>query len=493
VGFRRALTLLGLTVVAPGSAQVIAGTEGRRRLIGSIVLRAWAGFLAVLVLLAIGWLIHREFVLAIFTHQSVLRGLAVLLIVAGAGWPLLIIDAWGLADVRPLPLRSRRQIAVLAIVMVIVTCALPIAAGRRVWAGADLLGGVFGSHRKSDAVDGRYNVLLLGGDAGPDRVGTRPDSVNLASIDEKTGRTALISLPRNLQNVPFPVGSLAAQAQPNGWACGDKCLLNAIYQWGSENPKYFPGVQDSGAEAMKQAVQAVTGLKVNYYAMIDLQGFRSMIDAVGGIDLIVATKVPIGGGTSPIKGYIKPGKRHLNGYRALWYGRSREGSSDYERMARQRCVMTAMVNQLDPATLLTNFQQIAAAGEQVVSTDIPASELPTFLKLAQQAKSHRIESLQFVPPLIVPHHPDYRVIRQQVAALITASDQDADAPADAPKPTTSAGATSAGSTPDATAATKRSPSAMAATKPSPDGSTPAASTGPPSAPAVDVRQVCKAA
>jgi LCP family protein required for cell wall assembly len=469
--------------VAPGSAQLVAGLGRARRLLGTVVLRTWVGFLGLGVALAVGWLIHREWVLGIFTHQVVLRVLALLLIIIGAGWPLLIIDAWGLADIRLLPLRSRRQIALLAIVMVIVTCALPIAAGRRVWAGAELLGGVFGSDRKSAAVAGRYNVLLLGGDAGPDRIGTRPDSVNLASIDEKTGRTALISLPRNLQNVPFPAGSPAARALPAGWSCGDKCLLNAIYQWGAQNRQYFPGAKDPGAEAMKQAVQAITGLTVNYYVMIDLQGFRSMIDAVGGIDLAVASRVPIGGGTSPIKGYIEPGKQHLNGFQALWYGRSREGSSDYERMARQRCVMTAMVNQLDPTTLLTNFQRIASAGKQVVSTDIPAGELPDFLTLGQEAKSRRIESVQFVPPLIVPHHPDYSVIRQRVAAVIATSEQDSAAPAGvAPTAGTS-------TTPDRT----RSATSPASPATTGKASTPAVTAGAGSTPSVDVRQVCKAA
>jgi polyisoprenyl-teichoic acid--peptidoglycan teichoic acid transferase len=471
---RRALTLLGLTLVAPGSAQLVAGTGANRRFCGTLALRAWAAFVGTLVLLAIGWMVRREFVLGIFTHQSVLRVLAALLFAAAVVWPLLTIDAWRLADVAVLPLRSRRRVAIVAILMVIVTCALPVAIGRRVWAGADLLGGVFGSDRRSAAVDGRYNVLLLGGDSGPNRLGTRPDSVNLASIDEKTGRTALISLPRNLQNVPFPANSAAGRALPQGWSCGDKCLLNAVYQWGSEHPGYFPGVKDPGAEAMKQAVQAVTGLTVNYYVLIDLQGFRSMIDAVGGIDLVSTAKVPIGGGTSPIRGYIQPGKQHLNGFRALWYGRSREGSSDYERMARQRCVMTAMVNQLDPTTALANFQKIAAAGKQVVSTDIPAAELPQFLTLGQQAKSRRIESLQFVPPLIVPHHPDYAVIRQRVAALIAASNVGAGAPA--------ANSTAPGVKPVPQPAAK--PSASAG---------PQATSGTGASSSVDVRQVCQAA
>jgi LCP family protein required for cell wall assembly len=461
---------------------------------GRVALRTWLGFLLTLALLALGWATHRQFVLGLFTHQLVLRGLALFLFMVGVGWPLLILDAWRLGGDRPLPVRSRRQLALLSAALVLITCAVPIAAGRRVWAGADLLGGVFGASERSSAVDGRYNVLLLGGDAGPTRIGTRPDSVTLASIDADTGRTALISLPRNLQNVPFPAGSRAAKAMPKGWSCGDKCLLNAIYTWGSEAPnrKYFPGVKDPGAEAMKQAVQATTGLTVNYYVLIDLQGFRSMIDAVGGIDIDVATKVPIGGETSPISGWIKPGKQHLNGFHALWYARSRTITSDYDRMARQRCVMTAMVNQLEPGTLLSHFQQIAAAGPKVVSTDIPAAELPTFITLGSQAKSRRIESVQFVPPLIVPHHPDYRLIRNRVADVIADSERGGDAPPSATTTATTSAAPSSAPTPSSATGTPASGKAGAATK-APDSATSKSSPSPTTAPAVDVRQVCKAA
>jgi polyisoprenyl-teichoic acid--peptidoglycan teichoic acid transferase len=448
--------------------------------VGRLAVRLWLGLLGVLALLAAIWLLHRELVLGLVTHQSALRSLAVVLFMLGVGWPLLVLDAWRLGEPATLPVSARRRIAVLATVLAVLTLAVPLAAGRRVWAGANLLSDVFGAKHGSAAVDGRYNVLLLGGDAGPDRVGTRPDSVTLASVDEHKGRTALFSLPRNLQNVRFPAGTPAAKALPNGWSCGDECLLNALYQWGAQHPALFPGAKDPGAEAMKQAVQETTGLTVNYYVLIDLRGFRSMIDAVGGVDVLVNQRVPIGGETSPISAWIEPGKRHLNGFRALWYARSRTTTSDYDRMARQRCVMTAMVNQLDPTTLLRNFQGIAAAGTQVMSTDIPASALPEFVSLGQQAKRHRIESVQFVPPVIAPKHPDFGVIRSRVAAAIQGIEKGADGVSPAavsPSPST----TAAGAATPASAGTSSGPGTAI------PGATAESGTS------VDVRSVCKAA
>ncbi|HEY6797250.1 MAG TPA: LCP family protein [Kineosporiaceae bacterium] len=425
---RRAITLLVITCVVPGSAQIAAGN----RRLGRLLLRVWLGAVGGVLLLGLLLVLDRSLALSLVTSPLVLVLLALACYAAAVVFPLAIADAWRLGRVGLLPRRPRWWISGAAVVLMMLSGGAMIATGRRLWAGADLISGVFGSGRASAAADGRFNVLLLGGDAGPDRVGTRPDSMTLVSIDETTGRAVLFSLPRNLENVPFPAGSAAGRLLPQGWTCGDNCLLNAIYTWGSEHRSTFADVQDPGAEAMKEAVEGVTGLKVNYYVLIDLHGFRDLIDAMGGIRVTVTKPVPIGGGTSRVSGYIRPGTQTLDGYHALWFARSRHGANDYERMARQRCVMDAMVHQLDPATVLTKFQGIAAASKQVVSTDIPSGELATFLDLAARAKAQKISSVQFVPPLINPARPDFDVIHTKVAAAIDASRRPAPAAASSP-------------------------------------------------------------
>lgn len=411
---RRAYTLLALSVLAPGSAQLVAG----RRTAGRWALRVWAGVLAALALLGLLALVARPAAVWLLARPAVLWLVALACFAAAVLWPALVVDAWRLAQVRSLPMRARRGVAAAAATAVLVTALPLVATGRRVWAAADLISDVFAGGGTTASAAGRYNVLLLGGDAGKNRIGLRPDSVTVASIDEKTGATVLFSLPRNLENVPFPPGSPAAAALPKGWSCGDECLLNGLYTWGTEHRSLFPGAADPGAEAMKQAVGAVLGLRINYYVLIDLSGFRSLVDAVGGVRLTVGQRVPIGGGTSRVSGYIEPGTRVLNGYHALWFARSRHGASDYARMARQRCVMTAMLQQLDPATVLRNFQKIAAAGKQVVSTDVPASQLSRFLGLAGKARDQHVGSVQFVPPLIRPAHPDLALIRAEVVKAV---------------------------------------------------------------------------
>src|SRR5207237_10496630 len=123
--------------------------------------------------------------------------------------------------------------------------------------------------------NGRLNILLLGGDGGLDRTGIRTDSISLASIDVATGKTVLFSLPRNMQYVQFPPGTTMAKQFPNGFPD----FAFGIYTWATENRNLFPGVSDPGALAVEQAVAQTLGIPVHYYALVNLQGLQSVIDA----------------------------------------------------------------------------------------------------------------------------------------------------------------------------------------------------------------------
>jgi polyisoprenyl-teichoic acid--peptidoglycan teichoic acid transferase len=155
---------------------------------------------------------------------------------------------------------------------------------------------------------------------------------------------------------------------------------------------------------------------------VNLAGFRGLVDAVGGVTLNVRQPIPVGGLGADVTGYIKPGIRKLNGFDTLWFARSRDSSDDYSRMARQKCVMNAMLHQVSPQTVLTNFEQIAKASSQMISTDIPASEVDRFMALALKAKSQPIATLSLVPPLVDTGDPDIGLIQRKVAQALAASE-----------------------------------------------------------------------
>src|SRR5699024_7095667 len=129
------------------------------------------------------------------------------------------------------------------------------------------------------------------------------------------------------------------------------------------------------------------GLEMDYYAMVNLQGFEDLVDALGGVDMVVERRIPIGGGAAAIDGYIEPGEQKLDGFHALWYARSREGSDDFNRMCRQQRIVRAVAEEADPTTLALSIPGLVTATENNIVTDIPVKNLDAFMDLAMPLKA----------------------------------------------------------------------------------------------------------
>ncbi|GAA4398177.1 hypothetical protein GCM10023168_03940 [Fodinibacter luteus] len=425
---RRAVTLLGLTVVLPGTAQLAAG----HRSLGRFALRVWLGVVGVAVLVGLLALVSRTAALTLLTHRWTLAVLQAVLLGIAVLWAVLLVDAWRLGRPDRLPRRDRRVLLVSLLVLLLVLPGGAAYAGMNVGAARAAMTSLFGAGEAAGAVDGRYNILLLGGDSGAGRTGLRPDSIQLASVDADTGRAVLFGFSRETEHISFRPGSVMAGLMPQGWTCGDECLLNGLYTWGQEHAKEFPpGTDDPGLVATTEAVEALSGLEIQYHVLVDLKGFRSLVDAVGGLDITVQRRTPIGS-EAQIRGWIDAGERHLDGHDALWYARSRANSTNYERMARQRCVVTAMIRQLDPQTVVLNFGDIAKATKGVFRTNIPQDALASLGELAVKTKQQKITSVNFVPPLIEPWDYDPAVVHDTVAAAIERSEEAEEASAAAP-------------------------------------------------------------
>lgn len=445
VRMRRAVTLLLMTLVLPGSAQVAAGN----RRVGRVVLRVWLGLLATGVVVAVVGRLWPMLLVDVALGPTTLALLRVVLIALAIGWAALFADAWRLAD--PLALRRNQRIALVTLNGLLCFSVVGglLFSAHVVNAGREVVVAVFAGDEVTEPTHGRYNVLLVGADAGEGRVGLRTDSMTVASIDQETGEAVLISLPRNLQKFPFSPGSVMDREFPDGFDC-DGCYLNGVSTWATDHPDLFgssTGASDDelfqlGMDATVSAVEGVTDLAVNYWALVDMRGFDTLIDAVGGVELNVRSRIPIGGVGSPIYGYIEPGVQTLDGYHALWFARSRADSDDYSRMARQKCVMAAIADQLEPSTLVTKFGEIAQAGAAMLETNIPASEIDVFADLAIKARSHPISSVSIVPPAVDTADPDMDVVHDMIADAISGTTAD-DAPVVTEEAAAPAGAPSA--------------------------------------------------
>ena len=418
VRFRRALTLLLMTLLLPGSAQLVAG----RKDVGRIAIRAWLSVVGALVLVVLVGLVWSGFVLWLFSSTFVLGVIRLGLFVLALAWAALFVDAWRLGQ--PLGLRQKQRLAMVGLngFLCFSVAGSLLFASHMVGVQRDFITAMFGDGTATDSTHGRYNVLLLGGDSGADRWGLRPDSITVASIDEETGHTVLFGLPRNMANFPFREGSVMDEQFPDGYDC-EGCYLNGLSTFAADNEELFTEYDDPGVEATIEGVEGITGLDINYYAMVNLKGFRSLVDAVGGVRLNVRARIPIGGIGAPVTGYIEPGVQRLNGFQTMWFARSRSGADDYSRMARQKCVMNAMLDQLSPQVVVSKFSAIAEASKEVISTDLPASELDRFVGLALKAKAQPVATVSFVPPLVNTAAPDIPLIHERVAQALERSQE----------------------------------------------------------------------
>lgn len=430
--------LLGLTLLGallPGAGLIAGG----RRIIGAFVLTVTLGLVGFGVYVG---LTRRNEVLAAAVVPSQLLATSVAIGVLGFLWIVVIVASH--RSLRPATGGAGgRAIGALFVGVLCLAIAAPTALGvQSVLAQRTLVQDVFVAQGESksatrpsiaDVEDPwkdkpRLNLLLLGGDDEPGRPGVRTDTVIVASIDTKTGNTALISMPRQLTFMPFPKDSPLHRFYPDGFGKEGLSLegrlewmLTAMYQ---NIPDAHPGIlgpsDNEGADVLKQSVGEATGLKIDYYLQVNLTGFPELVDALGGITVNVNERVAMGGISSahvPPKNWIEPGPRqHLDGRRALWFARGRYGADDDQRQIRQRCTINAMVAAADPATLATKYKAIATAGTHLLRTDIPQELLPALVELALRVKSGTVSNVNLdVSKLRMKYlHPDYEGMREAI-------------------------------------------------------------------------------
>jgi len=469
----RAWMLLLLTLVLPGSAQLVAGNKRLGRLALRCTLTVWALVIAGVVLAAL----NREEFLNLFTNPVTSLVIIVLLAAVAVGWAVMFLNT--LAIIRPSLLAPgmRGFVSAALVVLMVVTSGSLGYTAYLVNSGRNAITDIFGGGPDMKPVDGRYNFLVMGGDAGADRSGRRPDSIIVVSVDAKTGEAATISIPRNLQNAQFSPNSPLWGVYPDGYNCGDNCIINFLYTDVTNNHKdLYPKAADPGAAAMMDAAGGILGLTIQGYVLVDMAGFSKLVDALGGVKINAGGWVPLTGndipGTTqhePPTGWIHPGPQTLDGYHALWYARSRQWVLEYSRSQRQQCIQAAMLKQMDPATVLTKFNAIADAGAKVIESDLPAGQLGSFVSLAIKAKGHDLKRLTIGPPdfpIEFSTYPDFKVIHNRVQALLKPA-----APAPAPAPAKTAPKTGTSGPSGSTA--PKAPAAPASPV-APDTSAPAA-------------------
>ncbi len=242
----------------------------------------------------------------------------------------------------------------------------------------------------------RLNILLIGSDK--QGGGHRTDTLITVSIDPVTKKVAMFSLPRDTKDVPIPSGPARSFW---GRTFGQK--INSFYTQNKDRSDLWPGGKNTrGYNALKGVLGELYDLDIKYFVEVDFDGFKSVVDALGGVTVNV--QVPIVDDAYPagvdrsLRLYIPSGLQHMNGTQALRYARSRNTSSDFDRAARQQRLLLSMREQADPQALIPKIPELVSALKKSIKTDIPLDQLDELLGLATEVDTKNIRSYVFSPP-----------------------------------------------------------------------------------------------
>jgi LCP family protein required for cell wall assembly len=242
-----------------------------------------------------------------------------------------------------------------------------------------------------DAKHERINVLLVGIDWKPGRGEHLTDTMLVVSLDPATGQSAMISVPRDLYGARLPDGRTY------------NAKLNSLLIIATINKQQYP---QGGVATLKGAIGTLLGVRIDYFASINLLGFKQAVDSIGGVDITVTRAIqdPTYTDENEVKSgfYLRPGRYHMNGHMALGYVRSRKGvgDSDFTRAARQQEVLTAIRAKLSAQNLLTALPGLLDAVKHTISTDVPSEQLPVLAQAVQDADLANVQRAVIQPPLV---------------------------------------------------------------------------------------------
>jgi len=231
----------------------------------------------------------------------------------------------------------------------------------------------------------RVNILLLGiaGKGKPGQFLT--DTIMIASLNPKTNQVALLSIPRDLY------------VKIHGTNLQTK--INSVYQYGLSNNN-----NDSNAAAgvIEKTITDITAIDINYYIVLNFDGFEKSIDDIGGINItserdLYDTRYP-GPNYSYETFQLSKGFHQLDGATALKYARERHNDpeGDFGRAKRQQQIMQATKNKIFSAGTLFNLIALNnlfdTLGENI-RTDISTQDLATFFELMKKLDTNNINNV----------------------------------------------------------------------------------------------------
>lgn len=420
-----------LSFVFPGLGQAYNGQSGLALLLAAPALVLVAGVIVVV-------LTGPSRLLAELFDVRFLIGLIVLDLVLLAWRMIAVVQAHSHRE-RPSPRSWATWVTTLLLTVVLAMHALPAyyvakaidtldavaLGGSRGSNLGDIFPIVSGHPEPSDQPDvtggERVNILLVGVDSLPGRTTQLTDTMLVVSLDPNGTRSVMISVPRDLYGTPLPDGSVFNQK------------LNTLMVRAAADPKKYPL---GGVGTLKAAIGELLGVRIHYFAAINLLGFKQTVDSIGGVDITVLRAVNdptyYDEFDRPVGFFIKPGTYHMDGHTALAFVRSRKGAgdSDFTRADRQQQLLEAVRAKLTAGNLLLALPGLLDAVKNTIATDVPSDRIGELAQAIQEADMSQLERIVLQPPQYMTVDPfssagyilipDLEAIRAIGAALLGA-------------------------------------------------------------------------
>lgn len=246
---------------------------------------------------------------------------------------------------------------------------------------------------------GRFTVLLIGVDAGPDRSTFLTDTMIVASLDPVAGAVSMISVPRDLVDTPLPDGRIYSSK------------INSLVSYANHNPGKFPGAT-SGQAVLAAALGELLHVKIDGWAQVNLPGFVRVIDSIGGIDITVRNNFCDARydeyGFNGVA--FTTGNYHLDGEGALAYARIRKalGENDFTRAARQGEIVVAARDRVVEGGFMRDPAEFIKAMGNLVSTSLDPSDVTEYADAAATITRNRIFRAVITYPLVYSASGDPR-------------------------------------------------------------------------------------
>jgi len=235
----------------------------------------------------------------------------------------------------------------------------------------------------------RVNILLVGVDSSPTRNTQLTDTMLVVSLDPEGTSSAMVSVPRDLYGAPLPDGTPFNRK------------LNTLMVYASAHPDAFPL---GGVGTLKATIGNLLGVRIHYFAAINMFGFKETVDSIGGVDITVQRAI-----NDPtywdeydrLTGfYLKAGTYHMDGHTALAFVRSRKGTgdNDFTRADRQQQLLTAIRDKLTAGNLLLALPGLLDAIKNTIATDVPSGRLSELAAAVQGADMSQLQRIVLQPP-----------------------------------------------------------------------------------------------